>query len=273
MVFSAAAGIRGAALATEHQHSVEHGVEDWFTRQSSGGSQCSQTHGCEATRYQSEASTSSPSSPPWTKGESVTKAQWSEILEKKGLRVSVTMSNLAHSGAVFWIDDDCFMWVLSIMIMVNVVVIGLECDLNRDPSKGHLIWKLQEYIFACFWCFEVVARWYFYRRRYFYDIWNLLDVFLALLSLFEVIVIGIIWDSASTKWGFFRALRVFRLLRLLRLVRRIQVCKELWMILLGFMEALKTLGWVFLLLALFIYAGGIYMTLIVGQQCADNYES
>jgi hypothetical protein len=39
------------------------------------------------------------------------------------------------------------------------------------------------------------------------------------------------------------------------------------------MEALKTLGWVFLLLALFIYACGIYMTLIVGQQCADKYES
>merc|ERR1719313_451243 len=67
-------------------------------------------------------------------------------------------------------------------------------------------------------------------------------------------------------------LRMARLLRLVRVIRTIKIFKELYLLCQGFVEALKTLVWVFMLLTLLIYAVSILITILLRPAC-EGYEN
>lgn len=60
-------------------------------------------------------------------------------------------------------------------------------------------------------------------------------------------------------------LRVIRMLRLVRFVRMLRMFRELWLIVNGLVNSMKTLGWVGLLLVCFLYVCAIFLTTQVGQ--------
>lgn len=199
---------------------------------------------------------------------SVSDEQWRHILESSGLPQP---DQVGHLLSETFLDGPAFTAVLGVMISANVIVIGLECDWNRDQDQ--VAFYVLEIFFMVFWTFEAAAHLYFQRLRYFASKWNLLDFSLVSLTLFEVLIVPLIDGPGSAKWGIFRVLRILRILRLLRLVKRVTLCRELWMILLGFVEALKTLGWVLLLLLIVVYSGGMFMTNQVGHQCDTDYAA
>merc|ERR1719428_2129506 len=65
------------------------------------------------------------------------------------------------------------------------------------------------------------------------------------------------------------ALRLVRMLRLVRLVRLLRMFRELWLIVNGFIQSLRTLGWIICLLSLVLYAFGILVTILVGHNCYE----
>merc|ERR1719217_1631873 len=74
--------------------------------------------------------------------------------------------------------------------------------------------------------------------------------------------------------GIFGTLRVVRMFRLVRLIRLLKMFKELWLVVNGLMESLKTLGWVSILLLLFLYIMAIFTTMQIGQahHLYDDYR-
>jgi len=61
------------------------------------------------------------------------------------------------------------------------------------------------------------------------------------------------------------------MMRLVRLIRLLKVFKELWLVVSGLMDSMRTLGWVSVLLVLFVYVCGIFTTMQVGHN-ADVYS-
>merc|ERR1719473_2555744 len=80
--------------------------------------------------------------------------------------------------------------------------------------------------------------------------------------------------NLGSKLRMLSALRVIRMFRLVRLIRLLKMFKELWLVVHGLLESLKTLGWVSLLLVLFLYICAIFTTMQIGQNHADfdDYE-
>merc|ERR1719473_408244 len=80
--------------------------------------------------------------------------------------------------------------------------------------------------------------------------------------------------NLGSKLRMLSALRVIRMFRLVRLIRLLNMFKELWLVVHGLLESLKTLGWVSLLLVLFLYICAIFTTMQIGQNHADfdDYE-
>merc|ERR1719359_673114 len=60
------------------------------------------------------------------------------------------------------------------------------------------------------------------------------------------------------------------MLRLVRFVRLLKMFQELWLIVSGLLNSMRTLGWVALLLTMFIYVPAIYLTVAIGQN--TQYE-
>merc|ERR1719261_1997784 len=68
------------------------------------------------------------------------------------------------------------------------------------------------------------------------------------------------------------ALRLLRLLRIVRVVRLLHIFKELWLLVNGFIQALRVLGWLLILLSLIIYCAAIIATMMVGEECEEYGE-
>mmetsp|Transcript_128956 Transcript_128956/g.248458 ORF Transcript_128956/g.248458 Transcript_128956/m.248458 type:complete len:726 (-) Transcript_128956:26-2203(-) len=216
------------------------------------------------TRQMSAATTSMPSH----KLSSISSQDWDMIMASSGL-----VDLKEQTKKKLWIDGDRFQFCIGALITLNVIVIGLETDLNDRTVDFQAMtpWKMVECTFCLVWVGEALLRMYFERWHYFVSGWNILDIILVVSSLLELLILPYIVGKEFLP-AFFRAVRILRLLRLLRLVRLVPFFKELWLIICGYVEALKTLGWVLLLLAIIIYSGAIYMTILVGQQCSEKYE-
>lgn len=203
-----------------------------------------------------------------TRNSSVSAADWEVVMRSSGL---VNQESLKDNS---WIDGDRFQFCIGTIICLNVIVIGIETDLNDRNADFRALtpWKMVEIFFCWIWVAESLLRLYFERCRYFVGGWNMVDIVLVISSITELFILPYIVGQEVLP-AFFRAIRILRLLRLLRLVRLVPFFKDLWLIICGFVEALKTLGWVLLLMVVIIYSGGIYMTILVGHSCDGDYTS
>merc|ERR1719473_2294555 len=68
--------------------------------------------------------------------------------------------------------------------------------------------------------------------------------------------------SEMSAFGVMRVLRVARLARIFRLLR---FFKELWLLVAGIFDAMRTLFWAWTLITLLIYIFGIFTTRMIGQ--------
>merc|ERR1719335_849836 len=96
---------------------------------------------------------------------------------------------------------------------------------------------------------------------YFLDPWNVFDYVLVVLNCVDLAV------SLSDE-GSMAAVRIIRLLRLLRIVRNIRgirMFRELWMIIQGLLDSLRTMCWVALLLFMIVYCVSVCLTTTVGH--------
>eukprot|EP00931_Biecheleriopsis_adriatica_P110009 TRINITY_DN84296_c0_g1_i1.p1 TRINITY_DN84296_c0_g1~~TRINITY_DN84296_c0_g1_i1.p1 ORF type:complete len:371 (-),score=63.41 TRINITY_DN84296_c0_g1_i1:64-1176(-) len=122
-------------------------------------------------------------------------------------------------------------------------------------------------MFTCLWLIEVAARMYAYGLiQYLKGPWNLFDLFVALLCVFDVWIFPFVFvgDAGLTS---VTIARVVRALRVVRVVRSLRLFHDLWLLATGLAEAVIGLIWVFVLIFVVIYSFGIVMTYIVGRGC------
>lgn len=147
-------------------------------------------------------------------------------------------------------------------IILNAIIIGVEVDHGRgDKLEDRMIYFIFDALFSVAFFIEMLIRQSQLGWDYFLDPWNVFDYVLVVLSCVDLAV------SVSDE-GSMAAVRIIRLLRLLRIVRNIRgirMFRELWMIIQGLLDSLRTMGWVALLLFIIVYCVAVVITTVVGH--------
>jgi len=175
-----------------------------------------------------------------------------------------------------YVDSMKFNMMIGFFIFVNMIFIGLEKDLGYQYTpeeektlspvqriEKRLVWYLLENVFCLVFLMEMLMRMHVYRWKYFHDSWNCLDFCLVMSAIVDTYILTFVGSGGGIRM--LSALRVVRMLRLVRFVRMLRMFKELWLIVHGLLNSMKTLGWVGLLLCCLLYVFAIFLTNQVGQ--------
>lgn len=170
------------------------------------------------------------------------------------------------------------------LIIVNAMYIGIETDMNtgQDSSTGG--WYAVECCFTILFTMELALRMYGLRIYFFWNLdgspdgWNLFDLVLVSTAVCDTFILAIVTassqqDGESDTLDVISAMRVARLLRLARIFRLLRFFKELWLLVSGFVNSIRTLAWAWLLIVLIIYIFGILATRTLGQQYGCRVDS
>jgi len=162
---------------------------------------------------------------------------------------------------------------VGIVIVLNAICIGAELEIEGKPvgKPDRMVWYAIQFAFCLLFTLELIARLYFLRVRYFFSPMNVLDFVVVLLAIADTWVFPLLEVDADM--SIFAVFRILRILKLLRLIRLVSMLKELWLIVVGLREAMKTLLWVCLLISLALYICGIFLTTQIGHndEVFDDY--
>eukprot|EP00929_Paragymnodinium_shiwhaense_P075442 TRINITY_DN38570_c0_g1_i4.p1 TRINITY_DN38570_c0_g1~~TRINITY_DN38570_c0_g1_i4.p1 ORF type:complete len:619 (+),score=117.55 TRINITY_DN38570_c0_g1_i4:252-1859(+) len=138
---------------------------------------------------------------------------------------------------------------ISMLILVNAVLIGVEQQLRNDGADTTAV-AVAESVFLVIYTSEVVLRFFATNGVCLTDRWLVFEATLVMFGLAEFIGPLMFEDTNLSAFGVMRVLSILRTFRMVRLFRRF---KALWKLLHSFLDSLITLGWILIMLALVLY--------------------
>ena len=145
------------------------------------------------------------------------------------------------------VNSKSFGFIISLAIVINAIVIGLETDFACVGSTckhpdDFIVWIVLENLFLGIFFVEVVLKMYALSMKgYWSDPWNRFDFLLVAISMVDMLAGVVIGSKTGIK--IIQVLRVLRVFRLVRLVKLLRQFKELYLLVNGMVEAAKTLVW------------------------------
>lgn len=200
---------------------------------------------------------------------SVRTEDWEDILSRAGL----TERKSADADVPRW----CLILV-GAMSLFHSILLGFDTDVNRDDARYtvKVVFFLLESCFCIAWIVEMCLRMHYMRWSYFVNGWTLLDLCLVSLNIVTAWLVPFFTDSrfdvSSEEGGWVRHVRFLRISRLLRLLKLARMLPELWNIIQGCIQTLRTLAWVLTMLFAVIYTASIFMTVLVGYECNSTWS-
>lgn len=167
------------------------------------------------------------------------------------------------------------------LVVINAGVMGIQVDwmARHRSADAPTIFRSFEKLFCLLFTIEWILRLAAHGRRFFSKQlwgWHAFDTVLVGTQLFEEFMLLSVsgprglYDTASPKesngngsFGFLRVLRFLRLVRIMRTVRVLRLVGELRTLVLSIIGSLRALVWAMLLLFLFLYVVGIFITQLV----------
>jgi len=156
-------------------------------------------------------------------------------------------------------DSIYFQTAIILFIVINTLLLAIEHHGMSDSLAYHLNLgnAILTIIFALEMCLKIVG---YLPRGYIKDPFNVFDGVIVLASLLEFI------PNNSAAGGGISALRTFRLLRVFKMVKSIKSLRRLMVTVL---ESLENVGYMILLLCLFIFITGIMGMQLFGGKLDD----
>lgn len=143
-------------------------------------------------------------------------------------------------------DSMRFQGFFGLLIVINAIVVGIQSDIG-DGKAG---WTVLETLFLLLFCIELGLKIFAFRLTFFSDTWNVVDTVIVACSVVEIMIV---WGDGEGSSGI-SSLRLFRIFRILRLVRFLPGLRR---IVEAFWQAMRSVLWVGLLLAIAMYIGAI----------------
>lgn len=168
---------------------------------------------------------------------------------------------------VMWVDRWSFDFLISFVIILNVVVIGLEIDHGEKDDRAWY-WIIIEFLFCIFFCTEILLKTCYHGWQWIFDdLWNLLSTTIALLA-----VVNAFLSLAGVRYELrlFYLARVAWAIRLLCGLNAEKGLKELRMVIQGLLGSFSMLFWTVMLLLFFIYVFAVFATSNIGR--SDDFD-
>lgn len=178
-----------------------------------------------------------------------------------------------------------FEMFFAIMILTNAVFIGVEVENNvRNPGDPPIQFRIVGQLYNVIFVVELALRLVAWGTAFFCVeawVWNLLDCFIVLSSLWETVVevMYAVADQAemdgSTDFSPLRVIRIVRITRLVRvtkIARILRFVKALRTLVTSIISTLKSLFWAVVLMILIMYAFSIVFTQAVANHMEENNE-
>jgi len=177
----------------------------------------------------------------------------------------------------WFVETTWFNMCIAAAIVTNTICIGLDVDyapqITDDPTvpdservtsiQGREVWYLIECLFTLLFFFEMLLKQWFMKWGYFTDHWNKVDFVLVVLSILDTGILALADSSGGLRK--FTIIRVIRMARLVRIIRLMTMFKELWLVVSGLIQSMRTIVWVFVIIFLMIYVVAIITTMQIGH--------
>ena len=145
------------------------------------------------------------------------------------------------------VESRRFDWIITVLILVNAIILGLETVPVVAIPHGALL-ALLDYLLLLVFTVELLLRMVVYRSRFLTDPWRV----------FDLIVVGISWVPTTGGLSVLRALRVLRVLRL------VSVVPSLRRVVGGLIAASPGMGSITVLMTLVFYVFAVMATKLFG---------
>uniref|UniRef100_A0A7S1QNK5 EF-hand domain-containing protein n=1 Tax=Alexandrium catenella TaxID=2925 RepID=A0A7S1QNK5_ALECA len=164
-----------------------------------------------------------------------------------------------------------FNTAIIVLILLNALVTGLEVDQYRgDSLEDRLIFFVADFGFFLIFFGEMLARLNQLGWDYFTDAWNVFDYSIIVLNCADLVITVNSQGSAGLKLA--STLRCLRLLRVVRVIRGVKIFHNLWIIIQGILDSLRTVVWVGILLLIVTYCMAVALTtLLIGDRSAREH--
>jgi len=247
---------------------MPHSVSRSFMMRASGSVDSSECMGQSSTYSQSSGSIQDPS----CRRLSVPSQPW---LEDDGT-ILWTQQRIVLAKVI---STQTFEFIMGVLICFNIILVIWETDetakceepewrddmLNCPYLGANVFWlRVTNYLLLLIYTVECSVRLYVQRRAFFDGYWNNLDLFIVVSG-----VLGeLVGDMVNLAF-----LKIFRLARLMRAFRVLIAFRELYLMLHGFMSAMKAIFWgSFLMFALLIVWSIVLVEFVHPINVAIDYE-
>ena len=122
-----------------------------------------------------------------------------------------TTQNLLKNKIQIIIESNITTTVITILILLNAVILGLETDDYFASKFGGILNWADKFILILF-SFELFLKFYVYRIKFFHSGWNIFDLSIVIIA----------WLPTSGALTVLRALRILRVLRLISVVPQLR---------------------------------------------------
>jgi voltage-gated sodium channel len=173
------------------------------------------------------------------------------------------------------IPGSCFDYIMGVVILLSTISIGMETQFSLEPSRGEELRVLEmlEHVFLVIFILEILINLQVKGKKSFSSGWFRLDLLVVVLGVANAWIIRPILDSSDVPvLEHVMVVRSIRLLRLARALRLLEHMQELWKLVVGMLNSLKTVlsALVLILMMLFLF-GCVSVELITKSETLRSY--
>jgi len=160
---------------------------------------------------------------------------------------------------------------LAFVIMLNALTMVLEVDLAPRGAKlsDRIGWFLVETMFTIIYIIELVCRIHVERRAWIRSWWNWLDLVVVVVGITDNWLLPMaMQDEASSGSNYLTLvsmLRMARLARLIRLIKLVRMFRGLYLMVMAFKNAMKSVFWIVILMTIGLLACSVCATVMIGH--------
>eukprot|EP00747_Dinoflagellata_sp_TGD_P024766 gnl/TRDRNA2_/TRDRNA2_130776_c0_seq1.p1 gnl/TRDRNA2_/TRDRNA2_130776_c0~~gnl/TRDRNA2_/TRDRNA2_130776_c0_seq1.p1 ORF type:complete len:480 (+),score=73.47 gnl/TRDRNA2_/TRDRNA2_130776_c0_seq1:433-1872(+) len=184
-------------------------------------------------------------------------------------------SSWRQERAMQMIHTNYFTYAMSLAIVLNALWIGIETEYHVEHSGADdATWKafssFSEYFFVIVFIVEILIRLYAWRLDFFcgasWEVgWNLFDLTLVTLSVVDVCLMKLAGPDTAEELNSVSTIRILKLFRIARVFRLLRFFNELWLLVAGILDAMRTLVWAWVLIFMIIYVAAVFVTRLIGN--------
>eukprot|EP00928_Gymnodinium_smaydae_P045476 TRINITY_DN3030_c0_g3_i1.p1 TRINITY_DN3030_c0_g3~~TRINITY_DN3030_c0_g3_i1.p1 ORF type:complete len:596 (-),score=57.92 TRINITY_DN3030_c0_g3_i1:221-1942(-) len=153
------------------------------------------------------------------------------------------------------VRNPAFDFVMLVAVLLNICAIIIEVNME---AKGQM-WKTGDGIniaFITVYSLEIALRVFVERKMFFTSTMNVIELSLVSLDvLLQIVIVSLVGSLPKVSF-----LRVFRTLRFVRIIRTLSGFRELWLMLHGFVSAMKAIMWAILLIGIVLLLASVLST-------------